>query len=217
MIIYVTNLGYSTRYSRTLELVVNDWKALLSYFNLAATCFILSILTTRFVYPMLSLEGRGFWTVGLAPIPRGRVVVQKYILCLMLCLTVALPLVLLSNVVLDLPLHFTLLSLATTAVMGCGLTSLSVGLGAMLPDFKEDNPARIANGVGGTLNVLLSLAYIGLTVGMLALPLLLGPGGARLTSGIGAVAYYGFMGVFQMVVIGLPIRLGLSRWEKLEF
>lgn len=219
MLIYVTQLGYSTQYSSTLELVVNDWKNLLSYFNLAATCFILSILTTRFVYPMLSLEGRGFWTVGLAPIPRTRVVWQKFILCLCLCVGVSTPLVLLSNRILELSGGFFLLSLLAMVVMSTGLTSLSVGIGAMIPDFKEDNPARIANGVGGTLNVLLSLSYIGVSVTLLAFPAIMGEQGARL-QGFGtplSFAYYGIQVLFHGLIIALPLRIGLRRWSRLEF
>src|SRR5690606_31792143 len=101
MIIYIMNLGASRRASEALEFVVNDWKKGLGIFNLAATCFILSILTTRFVYPMLSLEGRGFWTVGLAPVPRSQIVWQKYLLCLLLCVGVSVPLTLLSSFILQ--------------------------------------------------------------------------------------------------------------------
>lgn len=218
MIIYIMNLGWSTRYSATMELVINDWKAMLTFFNLAASCFILSILTTRFVYPMLSLEGRGFWTVGLAPIPRQRIVWQKYILCLLLCIGVSVPLVILSGVILRVDLAFTLVSIATVVVMSAGLTSLSVGIGAILPDFKEDNPARIANGVGGTLNVLLSLAYIGVSVVLLAAAtsLLAGAPSMRPALVYGVPFALGFV-IIQVAAIVLPMRIGLNRWIRMEF
>jgi len=222
MIVYVMNIGWSMQYSRTMELVVKDWKTMLGFFNLAATCFILSILTTRFVFPMLSLEGRGFWTVGLAPIPRSRIVWQKYGLCLVLCLVVSLPLTYLSNLILDTTPGFLGLSLATALLMSAGLTSLSVGLGAILPDFKEDNPARIANGIGGTFNVLISLAYIGVTVTLLAIPVALtsGEGGWAAAPRILRDWFPAYVGVFLLVeaaVIALPMRIGLRRWDRMEF
>ncbi len=219
MIVYVMNLGWSRRYSEALELVVNDWKTLLSFFNLAATCFILSILTTRFVYPMLSLEGRGFWTVGLAPVPRSRVVWQKFILCLGLCLAVSVPLTILSNQILQLDPLFFYIAVGMVTLMSCGLTSLSVGIGAILPDFREDNPARIANGIGGTLNVLLSLAYIAVSVVMLAVPTVLLAGGGRLGDLMDRwlYAYIALAILFHVVSIWLPMRVGLRRWRRLEF
>ncbi len=219
MIVYVVNLRWSQRYNEALEFVVNDWKSLLAFFNLAATCFILSILTTRFVYPMLSLEGRGFWTVGLAPIHRSQIVWQKYILCLMLCLGVSVPLTLLSNYILEVGDDFVYLSIATVSLMSAGLTSMSVGIGAMLPDFKEDNPARIANGVGGTLNILLSLVYIGVTIFLLAAPTILMENSTRWTETIARwmLPYLGLIFLLQLIIIALPMRLGLRRWNTMEF
>lgn len=218
MVVYTSNLRWSSRYNKTIELVVNDWKTVLSYFNLAATCFILSILTTRFVYPLLSLEGRGFWTVGLAPIHRSRIVWQKYVLCLLLCLAVALPLTVLSNFILQIETRFMQVGYITVVLMCLGLTSMSVGIGAILPDFKEDNPARIANGVGGTLNVLLSLLYIGVTVAMLVAPLAF-LSSARTSADVAPylVPYALLVLLMHALVIVLPMRIGLKRWNDMEF
>ena len=219
MVLYVSNLGASRKYNKTLELVLDNWKTLLTFLNLAATCFILSILTTRFVYPMLSLEGRGFWTVGLAPIPRTRIVWQKFVLCLLLCVGVSLPLMLMSNFILQITGTFVWTSLGAVVVMSLGLTSLSVGIGAIVPDFKEDNPARIANGVGGTLNVLLSLVYIGVSVVLMALPVTM----AGSHSGLGIflrewrTPYLVAVALFELFVIVMPLRVGLRRWERMEF
>lgn len=219
MVVYISNLGWSTRATEALEFVVNDWKKGLAFFNLAATCFILSILTTRFVYPMLSLEGRGFWTVGLAPIPRTQVVWQKYVLCFILCVTVSVPLTLLSCYILQVDASFVRLSLGTVVLMSAGLTSLSVGFGAMLPDFKEDNPARIANGVGGTLNVLVSLLYISVTVILLAIPVLFMGTDGMIASFVARwfVPYVGLTILVQLLFIVMPLRIGLHRWNNMEF
>lgn len=221
MVIYVMNLGWSTKYSATIGRVLSDnnWKLLLSFFNLSATCFILSILTTRFVYPMLSLEGRGFWTVGLAPIPRTRVVWQKFILCLLLCVSVSASLTLLSNHILQVTGGFVLISLGMVTLISVGLTSLSVGIGAILPDFKEDNPARIANGVGGTLNVLVSLLYISLSVMMLAVPVMMNEAGGRMAELLARwwIPYALGVAVIQTAAIVMPLRMGLKRWDSLEF
>lgn len=219
MVIYVFNLGASRQYSSTLEAVLNDWKLLLTFFNIAATCFILSILTTRFIYPMLSLEGRGFWTVGLAPVPRTRVVWQKYILCNLLCLLVSIPLMLLSNQILQIEGIFIWISLATMVLMSLGLSSLSIGIGAIVPDFKEDNPARIANGIGGTLNVLLSLAYIFVSILAMAIPTIILQGTGFLSEIMLRWIYvYAFLIViFQLAVVLVPLRIGLRRWERMEF
>jgi len=49
------------------------------------------------------------------------------------------------------------------------LTGLAVGLGALYPNFKEDNPSKIVSGFGGTFCLVLSFFYILGSVVLLAL------------------------------------------------
>ncbi|MCB2156121.1 hypothetical protein KQI84_14690 [bacterium] len=220
MILYIANLKSARRYSDTVQFLLTEWKTILAFFNLGATCFILSILTTRFVYPMLSLEGRQFWTVGLAPMRRSTVVWQKYVLCVATALAFALTLMLLSNWVLQIKPFMRWLSIVTIVVMSFALSSLSIGIGAILPNFREDNPARIANGLGGTANAMLSLGYIGLTIAMIIVPVNVFDRGGWdpfLRHKIWTALYaLGFLAV-QLSAIGLPMYIGLKKWDKLQF
>ena len=51
-----------------------------------------------------------------------------------------------------------------------GLSGISVGLGARLPNLRETDPSKIAVGFGGTLNLLVSLVFIFAIVTALAVP-----------------------------------------------
>ena len=44
------------------------WRNLVSFLNLSVTALILSTFTSRFIFPLLSLEGRNFWVLGLLPV-----------------------------------------------------------------------------------------------------------------------------------------------------
>ena len=48
--------------------------------------------------------------------------------------------------------------------MSATLSGLAVGLGALFPNFKEDNPSKIVSGFGGTLCLVASFLYITLFV-----------------------------------------------------
>jgi len=48
--------------NRTLNIV--------SFLNLAVVGLILSTFTTRFIYPLISLEGRRFWILSQLPVAR---------------------------------------------------------------------------------------------------------------------------------------------------
>ena len=220
LFVYMANLRGAHYRRASIEAILPFWQAILSLFNLAATCCVLSILTTRFVYPMLSLEGKQFWVVGLAPLRRSRVVWQKYWLCWIGSFLLTATLVLFSNWILDVSRGMFLLSLFTVFCISWGLTSLSVGLGASTPNFKEDNPARIANGVGGTLNVILSLVYIAAVVAFEAIPaFLLGTGRIQHLREAPEILIGCALGLIfvHAVTIVVPMRIGLSRWNRIEF
>ena len=54
-----------------------------------------------------------------------------------------------------------------------GLTTLALGLGALLPNFRENNPAKIVSGFGGTLCLVLSFLYIVGSIFILVIPAVL--------------------------------------------
>lgn len=220
LVIYTANLRAARNYSDTVEFLVSQWRSILAFFNIGATGFVLSILTTRFVYPMLSLEGRQFWSIGLAPMDRRLVVWQKYALCLGSSLALSLVLLALSMWVLQIEPILRLLGFVATVLLAFGLSSLSIGIGALLPNFREDNPARIANGVGGTANAMLSLLYIGVTVAMIGVPMHLHMQGMLWSNPWWSHLWPAYIAAFVLVqatAIWLPMRLGLRRWQELQF
>ena len=62
------------------------------------------------------------------------------------------------------------LHVGMVAVLCMGLSGISVGLGARLPNLRETDPSKIAVGFGGTLNLLVSLVFIFAIVTALAVP-----------------------------------------------
>lgn len=224
LVIYIANIQGLSKQLSGIDYFIKQWPTILSFFNVGAVCFVLSILTTRFVYPMLSLEGKQYWVVGLAPFPKEKLVWEKYGICLAAAMIVALPLMVFSNLMLEIKPFMAWLGVATVAVLAFGLTSLAVGLGAIFPEFKEDNPARIANGLGGTVNIVLSLFYVvsniafevPLAFHFIALaeraqpatwvesllpvwPLLLG------------------LAIVNAFVITMPMWIGIRNWRRMEF
>ena len=54
------------------------WRNLISFLNLSVTALILSTFTSRFIFPLLSLEGRNFWVLGLLPLKRASILWGKF-------------------------------------------------------------------------------------------------------------------------------------------
>ena len=146
------------------------WSNLVGFLNLAVTALILSTFTTRFIYPLLSLEGRNFWILGLLPLKRESILWGKFAFSSGISLVATELLVVLSDLMLGLEPLMIGLHIALIAILCLGLSAISVGLGAYMPNLREEDPSRIAAGFGGTLNLLVSLVFIVVMVAIIALP-----------------------------------------------
>ena len=56
-----------------------NYSAMIGFLNLAVVGLILSTFTTRFIFPMISLEGRRFWILGLLPLDRDTILWSKFL------------------------------------------------------------------------------------------------------------------------------------------
>ena len=113
-----------------------------------AVAMALATFTGRFVYPLLSLEGRRLWVLALAPWPRTRVVTAKFTFALLVGLPVSVALVVLSGFMLALAPGVVAYQAGIIACMAVGFSAGALGLGARLADYEEDNPAKLVAGYG---------------------------------------------------------------------
>lgn len=146
------------------------WVSMVSFMNLSVVGLLMSTFTTRFIFPMISLEAKRFWLLGLLPLPRETIILSKFLFsvgCLFLpgCL-----LVLLSDVMLRVSSLIMVTHQLTCMTLCLGLSGIAVGLGARLPNLREQSPSRIAAGFGGTLNLVISTMYIVAVLLLMALP-----------------------------------------------
>jgi ABC-2 type transport system permease protein len=208
--VYVINVRHFTS-----QFVNPFWIHLVSYLNLGACSLNLATLTTRFVYPQFSLEGRRLWIIGMAPMGLARIVKTKYWLASFAALLVTLTLVVLSSCLLRMPTDRVIFFGAVITVMTFSLNGLAAGLGVLYPNFKEANPSKIVSGFGGTFCLVLSFLYI------LGSVLILAFGAAELNmkapSQFWAGMSVGSFFVLSFFIGWLPFRLGLRQLQNFEF
>jgi len=203
---YIINLRNFTH-----QLTSPFWIHAVAFLNLGACAFNLASVTTRFVFPQFSLEGRRLWIVGMSPMGLPRIVMTKYWLASALSLTVTLALVTLSCYLLKMPWDDVAFFGAVVTVMTFALNGLAVGLGVLFPNVKETNPNKIVSGFGGTLCFVLSSIYI---IASLAL-LVLGGGGFHSHSDWVVVSIITFV-VLSLVIGWLPMKIGLKQLKNFE-
>jgi ABC-2 type transport system permease protein len=198
------------------------WVNMISFLNLAVVGLILSTFTTRFIFPMLSLEGRRFWILGLLPIDRDSILWGKFVFagvgaCVPCCV-----LILLSDLMLNISPVVMLIHQTTCLLLCVGLAGIAVGLGAKMPDLTEDSPSKIAAGFGGTLNLVLSAIYIVAVVLLTALPshfYMAAPTEDEYRLWwLGAMAVGNLLALaIGVIATGLPMRMGLRAFRAMEF
>ncbi len=206
---YIINLRhFSTQLTNTF------WINTVSFLNLGACSLNLATLTTRFVFPQFSLEGKRVWILGLAPLGLVRAVKMKFLLACIASLVVTLGLILLSCRMLK--MDFFRLSFFSVAiiVMTFTLNGLAVGLGTMYPNFREENPSKIVSGFGGTFCLIVSFFYILISIGLLAY------GSPWVSSGDMSITTSIICGgsflALSVLVGWLPFYLGLKKVANFE-
>ena len=200
------------------------WTLVISHLNLLVCCLALSTLTTRFVFPQFSMEGQRLWILGLSPLPLVKVLSLKMrlIACVLALLTTLL--VVMSSLSLELPLSRAAFFCAAVIMMSYGLTALALALGALLPNFREPNPARVISGFGGTLCLIGSFLFILGSSAALALPdavawranlqkIPLHPSELWL----GQVASLAFVALLTLVFGGIPWVMAKKKTKNLDY
>lgn len=224
LMLYFANIDRFRQHRADLSIMT--WVNIVSFLNLAVVGLILSTFTTRFIYPLISLEGRRFWILGRLPVERDTILWGKFLFAACGSWIPCAILVLASDILLDVSFMVMVIHQFISVLLCVGLSGMAVGLGAIMPDFREQSPSKIAAGFGGTLNLVLSAIYILLVVLMTALPChfylltsdtdlqsqLGHPRNLRFLVGLGLVGVL----VLATLVTWIPLRSGLKAFRNLE-
>ncbi|MCP3899674.1 MAG: hypothetical protein GY707_08190 [Desulfobacteraceae bacterium] len=136
------------------------WRNMIAFLNVFCLSMVLSSLGSRFIFPQLSLEGQGFWVIGLSPTSMKRIVLTKFFSSLFAMIIISVSLILISSSMLNVQKDIQIITIVLIVAVSIAICGLSTGLGAIFIDLKQRNPAAIVSGFGGTLNLILSLGFM---------------------------------------------------------
>jgi ABC-2 type transport system permease protein len=224
LLLYFANVDRFREHKSDIN--VHTWVNIVSFLNLAVVGLILSTFTTRFIYPLISLEGRRFWVLGRLPVNRDTILWGKFLFAAGGSWLPCAALVGISDVMLDVSAMVVVVHQLICLLLCLGLAGMAVGFGAMMPNFREQSPSKIAAGFGGTLNLVLSALYIMAVVLMTALPchFYLLAGKTEIPPKLLKDSYlqlWLLLGVAASVLLAtivtvLPLRGGLRSFRRLE-
>jgi len=188
--------------------------------NLAVCALALSTLTTRFVFPQFSLEGRRLWILAMSPLRLQRVVFQKFFLSTLFTSAAVAVIVLISGNTLNLPPTEIALYTSAVIMLALGLNAIAVGFGVLFPNLEETNAAKIVSGFGGTFCLVLSFVFIALFMLLLTWARLEVFRDNELPKGT-LTGFHSQLGMASAVgltalITGIPLFFAVKRLKRLE-
>jgi ABC-2 type transport system permease protein len=191
---------------------------LIGFLNMTAVSLILATFTSRFVFPLVSLEGQQIWLLGLLPLARSRMIIAKFLYALTITIVAAVGVISVSAYRLQLSADLVTAHLVCIITICVGLCGVSIGMGARLPMFKERNPARIAGGFGGTIGLLVCVALVVVSLaglGMMSFEMVQRGYGNQFTTRM--VIWLVLIGAVNMATAAIALFIGIRHFNRLEF
>jgi ABC-2 type transport system permease protein len=196
---------------------------IVSFLNLGLAGFVVAAIAARFVFPAMSLEGRMMWLLRSSPLDVRNLFWAKYWVGTVPLLLVAIPLIVITNLILEVSGFIFLLSTGTMICMTFALTALALGFGALFPNFESDNVAEIPTSFGGFLFMMSAVIYLGGVILLEAWPvysfLAANLRGDPIRNSVVFPLVLGMAGAATLTVLAvvLPLRAGVRRVRALDF
>jgi len=193
-----------------------------SFLNLGLAGFVIAAIAARFVFPAMSIEGRMMWLLESSPVDVRTIFWSKYWVGTLPLLLVALPLIVVTNVVLEASPFILALTTVTMVGVTFALTALALGFGALYPKHDTENVAEIPTSFGGLLFMMVAVSYLAGVVILEAWPVYLylnsrvrvgeaGVGLLPLLMGVSGAA------ILTVLTTWLPLRVGIKRVQSADF
>ena len=195
---------------------------LVAFLNLGLAGFVVAAVAARFIFPAMSLEGRMTWLLRSSPLDPRLLFWVKYWTGTVPLLLVALPLIVATNLLLEVDPFLFWLSTGTMVGVTMALSAMALAFGAVFPNYKTENPAEIPTSFGGLVFMMAGVAYLAVVVVLQGWPVYLflrarfqgtpfmEAGVVPLALGVGGAA------ALTLAVIAASLRAGVRRIRESE-
>ena len=220
VVVYVYNIKILPLYTgeQVSFLLIN----LISFLNLGLAGFVVAAIAARFVFPAMSIEGRMMWLLRSAPLDVRTLFWAKYWVGTIPLLLVSLPLIVITNLILEVAPFIFVLSTVTMVMATFALTSLALGFGALFPNYESDNVAEIPTSFGGLLFMMTAVSYVAGVIVLQAWPVYMflsaSLRGDPVRNLVATPLVLGIAGATTLTALAiiLPLRAGVRRVEELD-
>ncbi|OGU61571.1 MAG: hypothetical protein A2V66_07600 [Ignavibacteria bacterium RBG_13_36_8] len=165
ILIFISSISGLTLLGRGNFLIKTTIFLVVFLFN----ALLISTLSLRFVFPLLSLEGFAFWKVRTAPISNKDIIKLKLLPPFLFIMFISLMLSLFSNR--RFPIELVTMGCLLSMFVTIAMVFLNFGMGGLFAVYKEKNPIRVASSQGASISFLLNLVYMVFLIAVLFFPI----------------------------------------------
>ncbi len=119
---------------------------------------LISTISLRFVFPLISLEGESFWKLKSAPLNRHCIINKKLTSYGSIVLTISIGLSYFSNHSFEIQIE--MMALLVNIIAAATIVSINLGMGGIFANFKEKNAIRLSSSQGASITFLINIVYI---------------------------------------------------------
>jgi ABC-2 type transport system permease protein len=219
VVIYLFNIRALPLFSG--EQVPFYFVSLVAFLNLGLAGFVLASIAARFIFPMVSLEGRQMWLLRSSPLDLRALLWSKYWTGTVPLLVLALVITAFTNVLLKTTPFMMLVAVGTIILLTLAIGALALGFGAVYPQFETENAAQIPTSFGGLVFMMSTIALLAAVIVVEAVPVYqyLQAVYRREPVVLDWRMYAAFTTVVAICAAAtiVPLRVGLKRMEQFEF
>ena len=126
--------------------------------------FMVTAIGTRFVFPSISLEGRGFWTIQTSPLNLLQFIKAKFSIWFITIWLSSSAMFCLVTYVITGDFNTTLLKFLVSTITSYTSLGLAVGLGGYFANFRWEHPSQLSASLGSILYMIASVCTIGINL-----------------------------------------------------
>jgi ABC-2 type transport system permease protein len=193
-----------------------------AFLNLGLAGFVVAAVAARFIFPAMSLEGRMTWLLRSSPLDPRLLFWSKYWTGTLPLLAVALPLIVITNLLLGVDPFLFWLSLGTMVSVTLALSALALTFGAIFPNYETENPAEIPTSFGGLLFMMTAVAYLAAVIVLQGWPVYLFlrarlDGAGATDAGLGPVVLgVGGAALLTLLIVWVALQTGIRSIRDTE-
>lgn len=147
------------------------WQNFLYGSNIAIGAFITTAISTRFIFPSISLEGRDFWVLQKSPMELNDILWAKFLCWLPAVSLISCILFGAGAFAIKASVVALILNIIAALFISLGIVGMAVGMGAVFANFSWEHSSQLSAGLGNFLFMLSSTFLIFLNTGLVAVAL----------------------------------------------